>query len=106
MDPRGRWRLADERGFGVTLATNTISVEDSLLRYQRIRSHRAADLVLRARKRCQETHAFDPEATQAWYDRLRTEDGSGIIRGIVGNIVDSPINLGGGGLGPEGVDLR
>ena len=98
--------LEDTFALAITLATNTISVEDSLLRYQKIRSHRAADLVLRARKRCQETHAFDPETTQAWYDRLRTEDGSGIIRGIVGNIVESPINLGGGVLGPEGVDLR
>jgi FAD-dependent urate hydroxylase len=98
--------LEDTFALAITLATNTISLEDSLLRYQRIRSHRAADLVLRARKRCQETHAFDPEATQAWYDRLRTEDGSGIIRGIVGNIVESPINLGGGVLEPKGVDLR
>ncbi|MFZ4638105.1 MAG: hypothetical protein ACOYMC_11895 [Pirellulales bacterium] len=66
MDAHGRWRLADERGFGVTLATNTISVED----------------------------------------RLPTDDGSGIICEIVGTIVESPINLGGGRLEPEEVDLR
>ena len=34
--------------------------------------------------------------TDAWYDSLRGADGAGIIRGIVGNIVDSPVNLGGG----------
>lgn len=88
--------LEDSFALAISLATNTISVEDSLLRYQQIRAERAGDLVLRARKRCQETHAFDPEVTRAWYDRLRAEDGAAIIRGIVGNIVDSPINLGGG----------
>lgn len=87
--------LEDTFALAISLATNTLGVEDALLRYQRIRSARAADLVLRARKRCRETHGFDPAATQAWYDRLRTEDGSDIIQGIVGNIVDSPINLGG-----------
>jgi FAD-dependent urate hydroxylase len=87
--------LEDTFALTITLATNTISIEDSLVRYQQIRSQRAADLVLRARKRCQETHAFDPAATRAWYDQLRTEDGTNIIRGIVGNIIDSPINLGG-----------
>jgi FAD-dependent urate hydroxylase len=87
--------LEDSFALAISLATNTISVEDSLLRYQQIRAERAGDLVLRARKRCQETHAFDPAVTRAWYDRLRTEDGTGVIRGIVGNIVDSPINLGG-----------
>lgn len=87
--------LEDSFALAISLATNTISVEDSLLRYQQIRTARAADLVLRARNRCRETHAFDPAVTRAWYERLRHEDGSGIIRGIVGNIVGSPINLGG-----------
>jgi len=86
--------LEDTFALAITLATNTLGIEDSLLRYQRARSRRAADLVLRARKRCRETHAFDPAATQAWYESLKTEDGSGIIRGIVGNIAGSPINLG------------
>ena len=90
--------LEDTFALAISLATNTIGIEDSLLRYQRIRSQRAADLVLRARKRCRETHAFDPAATQAWYDRLRTEDGSEIVQGIIGNIVGSPINLGVGTL--------
>ena len=88
--------LEDTFVLAISLATNTISIEDSLRRYERIRAERAGDLVLRARRRCRETHAFDPAVTQAWYDRLQTEDGAGIIRGIVGNIADSPINLGGG----------
>ena len=61
-----------------------------------MRSERAGELVLRARKRGDETHGYDPAVTQAWYDGLRTEDGSGIVRGIIGNITESPVNLGGG----------
>lgn len=88
--------LEDSFALGIVFATNTLGVEDALLRYQGIRSERAGDLVLRARKRAWETHAFDPEATRAWYDGLRREDGTGVIRGIVGNIEGSPVNLGGG----------
>ena len=52
--------------------------------------------MLRARKRGDETHAYDEAATAAWYESLRGADGTGIIRGIVGNIEGSPINLGAG----------
>lgn len=90
--------LEDTFALAISLATHTQGIEDALLRYQKMRSARAADLVLRARKRCHETHAFDPAATRAWYDRLRAEDGSDIVQGIIGNIVGSPINLGVGTL--------
>jgi FAD-dependent urate hydroxylase len=90
--------LEDTFALAISLATHTQGIEDALLRYQKIRSARAADLVLRARRRCRETHAFDPAATRAWYDRLRAEDGSEIVQGIIGNIVGSPINLGVGTL--------
>ena len=88
--------LEDSFALGILMATNTVSVQDTLLRYQKVRSERAGELVLRARKRGDETHGYDPAVTQAWYDGLRTEDGSGIMRGIIGNITDSPVNLGGG----------
>lgn len=90
--------LEDTFALAISLATNTQGIEDALLRYQKIRSARAADLVLRARKRCHETHAFDPAATRAWYERLRSEDGSDIVQGIIGNIAGSPVNLGVGTL--------
>jgi len=86
--------LEDSFALGIVFATATLGVEDSLKRYERIRTERAGDLVLRARKRAHETHAFDAEATQAWYDGLRREDGTGVIRGIVGNIEGSPVELG------------
>ena len=57
---------------------------------------RAGDLVLRARKRGYETHAFDVDVTEAWYESLRGANGVGIIRGIVGNIDGTPVDLGGG----------
>lgn len=88
--------LEDAFALGIAFATNTVGIADTLRRYAAIRVERAGELVLRARKRGWETHAFDPAATQAWYESLRGADGAGIIRGIVGNIEDSPVNLGGG----------
>ncbi|GAB3129421.1 FAD-dependent urate hydroxylase HpxO [Tsukamurella serpentis] len=88
--------LEDSFALGITVATNTVSVADTLLRYQRIRSERAGDLVLRARKRSLQTHGFDPAATADWYRSLDGADGEGIINGILGNVEDSPVHLGGG----------
>jgi FAD-dependent urate hydroxylase len=90
--------LEDTFALAISLATNTVSVEDSLRRYAATRSERAADLVLRARARGDETHGYDAATTAAWYDSLRGNDGAGIIRGIVGNITGSPVNLGAGTL--------
>ncbi|WP_402464463.1 FAD-dependent urate hydroxylase HpxO [Isoptericola aurantiacus] len=90
--------LEDTFALAISLATNTVSVEDSLRRYAAARSERAGELVLRARARGDETHGYDAARTAAWYDSLRGADGSGIIRGIVGNITGSPVNLGVGTL--------
>ncbi|GAA1998735.1 FAD-dependent urate hydroxylase HpxO [Microbacterium ulmi] len=90
--------LEDAFVLGIVFATNTVSVEDTLARYERARTERAGDLVLRARRRGDETHGYDPDVTRAWYDSLRGSDGAGIIRGIVGNIEGSPVNLGAGAL--------
>lgn len=75
-----------------SLAINTNSLADALNRYQRVRSERANDLVLRARKRCDVTHGKDPAVTQAWYDELRQEKGDNIMKGIIGNIVGNPLD--------------
>lgn len=66
-------------------------VDAALHAYQQARAERAGELVLRARKRCDVTHAKDPDATAAWYDELRNEDGTNILRGIVGNIMGGPV---------------
>ncbi|MFW0786684.1 FAD-dependent urate hydroxylase HpxO [Gordonia sp. CPCC 206044] len=66
-------------------------VDAALAAYEHTRTERAGDLVLRARKRCDVTHGKDPEATAAWYDELRSEDGTRVLRGIVSNIVGGPL---------------
>jgi FAD-dependent urate hydroxylase len=76
-----------ERAF----ATTTISVEDTLKRYEAARTQRAGDLVLWARRRAALMHGEDPTLTEAWYDELRYEDGTNVIRGIVGNMLDNPL---------------
>ncbi|GIG30749.1 monooxygenase [Cellulomonas marina] len=83
--------MEDAVVLAMALQTNTISVEDSLRRYQERRAGRAGELVLRARRRSDVTHAVDPDVTAAWYDELRREDGSNVIRGIVANIVGNPL---------------
>lgn len=87
----GCMALEDAVVLAIALQTNTLGVEDALQRYQDRRAGRAGELVLRARKRCDVTHGIDPQKTQQWYDDLRREDGSNIIRGIVANIVDNPL---------------
>lgn len=76
-----QWAIRDHPG----------DVPAALQAYQTARSERAADLVLRARRRCDVTHAKDPQVTAQWYDELRKEDGSNIIRGIVNNIMGGPL---------------
>ncbi|WP_334174941.1 FAD-dependent urate hydroxylase HpxO [Pseudoxanthobacter sp.] len=83
--------LEDSVILAIALQTNTLGIEDALVRYQNRRAERAKELVLRARKRCDVTHGKDPEATGRWYEELRTEDGTGIIRGIASNIEGGPL---------------
>ena len=66
-------------------------VHAALAEYEKTRAERAGDLVLRARKRCDVTHGKDPDKTSQWYAELRDEDGTNIIRGIVGNIMGGPV---------------
>ncbi|KAA8735404.1 FAD-dependent urate hydroxylase HpxO [Acinetobacter qingfengensis] len=75
-----------------SLAINTNSLQDALTRYEKVRSERANDLVLRARKRCDITHMKDPEITQAWYEELHQEDGQHIMKGIISNIIGNPLD--------------
>ncbi|WP_172328323.1 FAD-dependent urate hydroxylase HpxO [Mangrovicoccus sp. HB161399] len=88
----GCMALEDAVVLAIALQTNTLGIEDALMRYQGRRTERAADLVLRARKRCDVTHAKDPAATQEWYDGLRREDGTNIMRGIISNIAGNPLD--------------
>ncbi|MDC8983341.1 FAD-dependent urate hydroxylase HpxO [Mycobacterium marinum] len=73
------------------LKDNPTDVAAALAAYQATRTERAGDLVLRARKRCDVIHAKDPDTTAAWYEELRNEDGTNIIRGLVANIMGGPL---------------
>lgn len=71
--------------------TNTTEIEAALLDYQAKRHQRAKDLVLKARKRCDVTHGFDMQATEAWYDELKQESGENIIAGLKATISGGPL---------------
>ena len=66
-------------------------IEGALQCYNNSRVERVKDLVLKARKRCEVTHGFDPAETQAWYDELRAETGVGIISGLSKTILGGPL---------------
>ena len=83
--------MEDAVALQFSLRDHPDDVYAALAEYQAARAERAGDLVLRARKRCDVTHAKDPEKTAQWYSELREEDGTNIIRGIVGNIVGGPL---------------
>jgi len=55
----------------MTLQSHSLGIEDALLRYQHRRADRVKDLVLKARKRCDVTHAKDPAVTaEPVYDNV------------------------------------
>lgn len=84
--------MEDAIVLSMALQTNTLGIEDALHRYEEQRTERAAELVLRARKRCDVTHGKDPSVTQAWYEELRKSNGDDIIYGIAKNIIGNPLN--------------
>ena len=72
------------------LTTNNLGVPDALARYDRDRVARTQTIMRRARERAQLTHAHDPAATDAWYDELRSEDGTSILGAIGRTILGGP----------------
>ena len=74
-----------------TLASHSLGIEDALLRYQARRVERVKDLVLKARKRCDVTHARDPAITAEWYDSLKSETGERVLAGMCETIEGGPL---------------
>jgi FAD-dependent urate hydroxylase len=72
------------------LASTDRSISDALRRYEDERAPRTAEIVRRARKRSDLTHAIDPEATHEWYRSLDGDTGEGIIAGLVESVVTGP----------------
>ncbi len=79
------WVLAN------ALLTNDLGVEDALFRYQAARRERAADIIVRARKRSNVTHGIEPDKTLEWYAELAREDGTNIMRALAGTILGGPL---------------
>ena len=73
------------------LASHSLGIEDSLLRYQNRRNLRVKDLILKARKRCDITHGKDPHATAGWYSELREETGERVLGGMCETIEGGPL---------------
>lgn len=74
------------------LKANTLSVEDSLQRYQELRKDRVAHLVLKARQRSEVTHGKDMAVTEQWYEELRHEDGVKIMDAMARTIMGGPLH--------------
>ncbi|WP_456309597.1 FAD-dependent urate hydroxylase HpxO [Serratia proteamaculans] len=83
--------MEDAVVLAMTLHSNSLGIEDALLRYQHKRADRVKDLVLKARKRCDVTHAKDPLLTAEWYAGLRQESGERIISGMCETIQGGPL---------------
>lgn len=73
------------------LQTNSLGIEDALLRYQEKRAYRVKDLVLKARKRSDMTHGKNMAVTQQWYEELKQENGERIISSMCETILGGPL---------------
>ncbi|MFK8257234.1 FAD-dependent urate hydroxylase HpxO [Erwinia sp. AnSW2-5] len=83
--------MEDAVVLAMTLHCNSLGIDDALLRYQHKRADRVKDLVLKARKRCDVTHAKDPAITAEWYAGLKQETGERIISGMCETIRGGPL---------------
>ncbi|MFI8416358.1 FAD-dependent urate hydroxylase HpxO [Serratia sp. NPDC078593] len=83
--------MEDAVVLAIALQTNSLGIEDALLRYQEKRSYRVKDLVLKARKRCDITHGKEMSVTRGWYEELKTETGERILSGMKETILGGPL---------------
>ncbi|WP_029685483.1 FAD-dependent urate hydroxylase HpxO [Tatumella saanichensis] len=83
--------MEDAVVLATTLASHSLGIDDALLRYQQRRNERVKDLVLKARKRCDVTHAKDPQTTANWYRELSTETGERVLAGMCDTIEGGPL---------------
>ncbi len=84
--------LEDAVVLAMALQTNSLGVEDALLRYQQKRALRVKDLVLKARRRCDVTHGKEMAVTHDWYNELRSETGDRIMAGIRETVLGGPLS--------------
>lgn len=83
--------MEDAVVLAIALQTNSLGVEDALLRYQDKRAYRVKELVLKARKRCDVTHGKDMAVTRSWYEELKSETGERVLSGMRETILGGPL---------------
>lgn len=83
--------MEDAIVLATALQTNSLGIEDALLRYQEKRAWRVKDLVLKARKRCDVTHGKEMAVTEQWYQELKQETGERILSGMCETILGGPL---------------
>ncbi|KOC90820.1 FAD-dependent urate hydroxylase HpxO [Winslowiella iniecta] len=83
--------MEDAIVLATALQTNSLGIEDALLRYQEKRAWRVKDLVLKARKRCDVTHGKEMAITEQWYQELKQETGERILSGMCETILGGPL---------------
>ncbi len=83
--------MEDAVVLALALQTNSLGIEDALLRYQDKRCSRVKDLVLKARKRCDVTHGKEMSVTHNWYGELQNETGERILASMRETIVGGPL---------------
>jgi FAD-dependent urate hydroxylase len=83
--------MEDAVVLAMALQSNSLGIEDALFRYQQKRADRVKELVLKARKRCDVTHAREPAVTAEWYAGLKQETGERIISGMCETIQGGPL---------------
>jgi len=83
--------MEDAIVLATALQTNSLGIEDALLRYQEKRAWRVKDLVLKARKRCDVTHGKEMAVTELWYQELKQETGERILSGMCETILGGPL---------------
>ncbi|MFG6667667.1 FAD-dependent urate hydroxylase HpxO [Halomonas sp. HNIBRBA4712] len=67
------------------------AIAKALAEYDEARVERVGEIVTRARKRAAMIHGDNPRETQAWYDELAREDGTGVLEGIKKTVVGGPL---------------
>ena len=83
--------MEDAVVLAMMLHSHSLGIEDALLRYQHKRADRVKDLVLKARKRSDVTHARQPAVTAEWYAALKEETGERILNGMCETIQGGPL---------------
>ncbi|CCP03197.1 putative flavoprotein monooxygenase [Erwinia amylovora Ea644] len=83
--------MEDAVVLAMALQSNSLGIEDALRRYQSARAGRVKELVLKARKRCDVTHAKNAALTAEWYAGLKQESGDRIIGGMCETIQGGPL---------------